>query len=192
MHVIPQSWAHLHILVGVFPSFGLLFVLGFYATAFLTNDTSMKRTCLILFALLAILSIPTYLSGDNSMAVLSGNPRIPRDLLNAHSRWGIAALIVLVITGAAALAALRQSGRAGRASNIAFVLVSGLCRCRARTDHRGGRLGDQSPRAAVDHRHSRRDDPPGLAACPYDLEPFPHRRNRIRDRIFRHCARCKQ
>lgn len=126
MHVIPQSWPHFHILVGVFPSFGLMFVLGFYVTAFLTNNTSMKRTCLILFALLALLSIPTYFSGDNSMAVSLGNPKIPRDLLNAHSRWGIVALIVLVITGAVALAALRQSGRAARASNVAFFLVSGL------------------------------------------------------------------
>jgi uncharacterized membrane protein len=126
MHVIPQSWPHLHILVGVFPSFGLLFVFGFYIAAFLTNNMGMKRTCLILFALLALLSIPTYVSGDNSIIALSGNPRISRDLLNAHSRWGIAALIVLVITGALALAALRQSGRVSRASNVVFFLVSGL------------------------------------------------------------------
>ena len=29
MHVIPQSWSHLHILISVFPFFGLVIVLGF-------------------------------------------------------------------------------------------------------------------------------------------------------------------
>ncbi len=30
MHLIPESWSHLHILVSVFPSVGLVFALGLY------------------------------------------------------------------------------------------------------------------------------------------------------------------
>ena len=41
MHLIPQSWSHLHILVGVFPSFGLLFVLGFYIAGLVTALLAM-------------------------------------------------------------------------------------------------------------------------------------------------------
>lgn len=126
MHLIPQSWSHLHMLVGVFPSFGLLFVLGFYLSGFLRDNEGIKRTCLVLFGLLALLSIPTYLSGEGSMAALSANPKIPKDIMNAHYRWGMAALIVLVITGVVAVMALRRLGRAERASNVAFYLVSGL------------------------------------------------------------------
>ena len=58
MHLIPQSWAHLHILVSVFPSFGLVIVLGFYLSGFLADNEGIKRTCLVLFAMLALLSIP--------------------------------------------------------------------------------------------------------------------------------------
>jgi hypothetical protein len=49
MHLIPQSWSHLHILVSVFPSVGLIFVLGFYITAMATKNEVIKRSCLVLF-----------------------------------------------------------------------------------------------------------------------------------------------
>jgi uncharacterized membrane protein len=129
MYLIPQSWSHLHILVGVFPSFGLLFVLGFYITGLLTDNGGIKRTCLVLFGLLALLSVPTYFSGTGSMAALSGNPRISKDMMNTHYGWGVAALVVLVMTGVLAWFELWRSGRAGRAgraSNGALRLVLGL------------------------------------------------------------------
>src|SRR5215813_9213689 len=123
MHLIPQSWPHLHILVGVFPSFGIIFVLGFYIAGFLTDNNGIKRTCLVLFAMLALLSIPTYSSGDGSTAALSGVPKVFKDMMNAHTRWGMAALLALVIIGVVALVELLRSGRA---SNVGFYLVSGL------------------------------------------------------------------
>src|SRR5271167_2699068 len=99
MHLIPQSWAHLHILVSVFPSFGLVIVLGFYLTGFLADNDGIKRTCLVLFAMLALLSIPTFFSGQGAMAVLSANPKISKIMMNFHYWWGVAALVVLIMTG---------------------------------------------------------------------------------------------
>ena len=84
MHLIPQSWSHLHILVSVFPSIGLIFLLGFYATALVTNNASMQRSCLVLFGILGILAVPIYLSGDHSMELLSQDPKISKDLMGAH------------------------------------------------------------------------------------------------------------
>jgi uncharacterized membrane protein len=126
MHLIPQSWSHLHILVSVFPSVGLIFVLGFYVTAFVTDNEAMKRSCLVLFGILGILAIPTYFSGDRSMEALSQNPNISQDLMNSHFGWGLAALAVLVMTGAAALIELWRSRRVGRLSNDALHLILGL------------------------------------------------------------------
>jgi uncharacterized membrane protein len=126
MHVIPQSWSHLHILVSVFPSFGPVFVLGFYITGFLTDNDGIKRTCLVLFGMLALLSVPTYFSGDGSMAVLSKNPQISKEMMNTHYGWGMAALLVLVMTGIVAWVELWRSRRAGRASNDPLHLVLGL------------------------------------------------------------------
>jgi uncharacterized membrane protein len=126
MHVIPQSWSHLHILVSVFPSFGLLFVLGFYIAGFRADNDGIRRTCLALFVILALLSIPIYLSGNGAMAALAKAPRLTKEMMNTHYGWGMAALLVLVMTGMVALVELWRSYRARRASGDPFHLVSGL------------------------------------------------------------------
>jgi uncharacterized membrane protein len=126
MHLIPQSWSHFHILVSVFPSVGLVFVLGFYITGFLANNDGIKRTCLVLFGILALLTIPTYFSGNGSMEVLYENPKISKDLMNTHYGWGMAALIVLLMTGTTAWLALWRCRSAKHLSNDALHLVLGL------------------------------------------------------------------
>jgi hypothetical protein len=126
MHLIPQSWSHLHMLVSVFPSFGLVCVLGFYLAGLLTDNIVTKRTCLVLIVLLALLAVPIYLSGTGSMAALSGNSRYSKVAMDAHYTWGMVALVALVITGLAALGALRLSGQPGRASRDTLRAVLGL------------------------------------------------------------------
>jgi uncharacterized membrane protein len=126
MHVIPQSWPHLHLLIGVFPTFGLLSVLALYIAGLLKNDSGAQRTSLVLFILLALLAVPVYLSGTASLAELSANPRFAKDALNSHYGWGIAAFAALLITGVAAAAALVLSGRKGRSSTDALGVVLGL------------------------------------------------------------------
>jgi uncharacterized membrane protein len=124
MHLIPQSWSHLHILVSVFPSFGLVCVLGFYIAGLLTDNGITKRTCLVLFALVALLSVPIYLSGAGSMATLSSG--FSRGAMNSHYLWGIVALVALVLTGVSAVGALWLSGSTGREAHYARRLVLGL------------------------------------------------------------------
>jgi uncharacterized membrane protein len=109
MHLIPQSWSHLHILISVFPSCGLMFVLGFYIAGLVTNNDGLKRTCLALFGLLAVLAIPTYISGAGSMAALADSPRLSKASLDAHYYAGLVALAALVIAGGAAWFELWQS-----------------------------------------------------------------------------------
>jgi uncharacterized membrane protein len=117
MHLIPHSWSHLHILVSVFPSVGLVFLLGFYVTAIVTKNEAMTRTSLVLLVGLGLLAIPTYLSGTNSMAVLSQNPNIPKEALDTHYNVGLAALAALVILGLFALFELFRKQLSGQALN---------------------------------------------------------------------------
>jgi hypothetical protein len=133
MHVIPQSWSHLHILVSVFPPLGLVFVLGFWIAGFRTNNDGIRRTCLVLLGMLGLLAVPIYFSGVGSMAALSTNRQISKELMNVtkelmstHYGWAMAALLVLAMTGAAAWVELWRSLRAGRASGDPHHVVSGL------------------------------------------------------------------
>ena len=114
MHVIPQSWSHLHILVSVLPSFGLLIALCFFIAGIGSGNDGIKRTCLALVGLLALLGVPIYLSGDGSMAVLSRNPGFPKNVMASHYGWGQAALAALAVTGLAAWIELLRSRGTGR------------------------------------------------------------------------------
>jgi uncharacterized membrane protein len=99
MHLIPQSWAHLHILVSVFPSVGLIFALGFHIAGLQTNNAGLKRLSLVALGILGLLAIPTYLSGDGASTDLAANPKFTEDLVGNHYGWAMAALGALVITG---------------------------------------------------------------------------------------------
>ena len=125
MHLIPQSWSHLHILVSLFPSIGLIFVLGFYAAAMVTKNEGLQRVCLVAFGILALLGIPIYWSGSGSTEALAGNPRVSQDMLDLHNGWGVAALVASAFTG---IAAWIELGRARRRplSDNALHLVLGL------------------------------------------------------------------
>ena len=126
MHLIPQSWPHFHVLVSVFPSVGLIFVLGLYVAAFASASDALKRCCLVLFVILGVLALPTYVSGDYSMEALSQDKRISQGSMSSHFGWGVVALALLVLTGIAALIELWRSRRRGRLSNDALHLVLGL------------------------------------------------------------------
>jgi uncharacterized membrane protein len=126
MHLIPESWSHLHILASVFPSVGLVFALGLYVTAMITKNVAMARTCLASFVILALFGVVTYFSGDGSMAALSDNPKFSEDMVDAHYGWGITALGVLMATDFVALIEFVRSLSAGKLSNNALHLVLGL------------------------------------------------------------------
>jgi uncharacterized membrane protein len=129
LHLIPESWSHLHILVSVFPSVGLLFLIGLYVTAIIADNEGMKRTCLVVFGILGLLAIPTYMSGDGSSeALLSQNPAISQDKMDkmdTHYYWGMFALGLIVLTGLAAWIALWRF-RSARVSDNSVHLVLGL------------------------------------------------------------------
>jgi uncharacterized membrane protein len=120
MHLIPQSWAHFHILVSVFPSVGLVFVLGVFIAACVTNNHFMKLTALVFFVGLAVLAIPTYMSGDGATSALADNPRFAHDLVDTHRNWSYAALAAIGITGIAALVSLWRYWSGGKISDQAL------------------------------------------------------------------------
>src|SRR5262245_54876767 len=126
MHVIPESWSHLHILISLFPLVGLLFVLGFYATSIVTNNDGLKRVCLAVIVGLGILSIPIYFSGMNSIMAVSAREGVSEQLINAHYDWSIFALLVLIGVAFAAGYEYMRSDKVGRFSANALHLVLGL------------------------------------------------------------------
>ena len=126
MHLIPANWSHFHLLVSVFPSVGLLFAVGLYVAAMVANKGLMQRVCLLVFAGMALLGIPTYLSGDGAMDALAGRPAIPVDAADLHYYWSWAAFALLALTGVASLLVLWRSRDLERPSTNSQHVVLGL------------------------------------------------------------------
>jgi len=124
MHLIPHSWAHLHILVSVFPSVGLVFALGFYVAALRTENETLKRTCLLVFGILGLLAIPTFYSGEGAQEALASDTRFNQDWITTHYGWSLAGLGMLAATGLAAFINLARF-RGKRLSDNAAHLVLG-------------------------------------------------------------------
>src|SRR3954454_9611165 len=124
MHLIPHSWAHLHILVSVFPSVGLVFALGFYVAALRTENETLKRTCLLVFGILGLLAIPTFYSGEGAQEALASDTRFNQDWITTHYGWSLAGLGMLAATGLVAFISLARF-RGKRLSDNAAHLVLG-------------------------------------------------------------------
>ena len=126
MHLIPQSSSHWHILVSVFPSIGLVFVLGFYIAGFRAGNAFAQQVSLALLGAIALLSLPIYVSGVASMAALSENTRFAQATMDTHYLWGLITLGGLVLAGAVAVAELWRSRSATGASSGPFYVVLAL------------------------------------------------------------------
>src|SRR6185503_2425262 len=128
MHIIPDTWSHFHMLVSVFPLVGLLFVMGFYVTGIVTKNDALNRFCLLGFGVLGILAIPTYYSGDGSMAMIAAEPNVTQDVQDRmfiHYGWGWTALALDALTGLVAFLVLWRHGGNRRISNESLHLVLG-------------------------------------------------------------------
>ncbi len=128
MHLIPASWAHLHVLISVFPSVGLIFALGLFVTAIISNNEAMKRTGLFILGGLGVLAIPTYFSGSATISVMTQNPQVSAAMIDAHTMWGYVVLAGLLATGGlAGVEWLRTRGGAQTsAPTLNLVLGIGL------------------------------------------------------------------
>ena len=127
MHLIPASSSHFHLLVSVFPSVGLIFALCFYVTSIATKNVNMQKVCLFVFGGLAVLGIPTFISGSQSMSDLTPRPKFAVDQANVHYFWSFAALFFLFLTGIVAWLVLYRAWKANKAvSNNMLHLILGL------------------------------------------------------------------
>jgi uncharacterized membrane protein len=143
MHVIPQSWAHWHILIGIFPTIGFVLALGVYVAGWRAKNGLVQRTCLALFALLGLLAIPILATGAGAMTSLAVTPRFSGPAMTAHYNWGLAVTAVLVVTGIAALLALWRGERARVSFWPMLVLASATLILTFVADELGFRLNHQ-------------------------------------------------
>src|SRR5262252_8923634 len=97
---------HIHLLLNHLPILGTLITLALFFVALVSKQDDLKQASLAMFALIALLAIPTYMSGSGARQLMKENPNLSMAAIETHQGAALIALIFMEITGAVALLAL--------------------------------------------------------------------------------------
>src|SRR5689334_3393492 len=120
-----MNLAHIHLLLNHFPTVGFGVGLGLFLVALFAKSEDLKKTSLIIFVVMALLSFAAYVSGNAAQMVIKGQEGVSDALIKAHQDAALLAFIFMETTGVLAWIALwqyRQIARP-RTSTIAAVLI---------------------------------------------------------------------
>ena len=117
--------AHIHLLLNHFPTVGFSIGLGLFVVALLGKKEVLKQASLVIFFMIAALSITTYVSGNDAQDAIKDQPGVSMPLIEAHESAALVAFIFMQVTGFFSWIALWLQRRVTRVTNwnLAVVLV---------------------------------------------------------------------
>ncbi len=128
MDLIPDTAPHWHIFLTHIPIVGAIFGLALLIASYVIKSDHLRRASLVTFVLLALIAIPTFITGAATRWEMGNDPGVSLDLMAAHQDLALWSLIFLSFAGVLSWFALwhyrRSSGP--REWNIHAVLVLAL------------------------------------------------------------------
>lgn len=126
--------AHLHLLLNHVPTVGFVIGLILFLTSLVARNAELKRASLVVFVGIALVTIPTYMSGNAAEEMLcEGGAKAPtcadtgvsHNLIQTHEGAALLAFAAIIPTGAFAWLGLWQIRRTSRAANwnLAVILL---------------------------------------------------------------------
>ena len=117
--------AHLHLLLNHFPTVGFSVGLGLFVIALFRNSDDLKRASLVIFFIIAVLIIPTYMTGKAAQQAVTGQDGVSDVVIETHQDAALLAFSFMVIVGFLSWLALWQYRRTSRMarSNLTAILI---------------------------------------------------------------------
>ena len=142
---------HIHLLLNHFPTIGYIIGGGLFLLSLITNSDDLKRASLVILLGIALIAIPTYMSGNGAQDGIKSLPGVSKSLIEAHEGTALVAIGFMLFTGAFAWLGLWQFRRLARipAWNLAVILVLTLVSfgLMARASNLGGEIRHAEIRA---------------------------------------------
>ena len=141
-----MDFAHLHLLLNHFPIIGTMVGVGLFLISFFVHSDGLRRSSLIIFVVMALLTIPAFITGFGAQVQMLEDPaaEVSNALIQRHLGSAELAVWFMVITGALAVIGLWQSPRLAHPArwNTLAVLVFSLVTVglMARTGNTGGEI----------------------------------------------------
>src|SRR2546428_13763974 len=86
---------HLHLLLNHFPTVGFLIGLGLFLAAIVGKSENLKGASLVVFFVIALLAIPTYLRGKAAPQAITGRLDVSEALIETHQDSALLALVFM-------------------------------------------------------------------------------------------------
>jgi hypothetical protein len=126
---------HLHLLLNHVPTLGFGIGIALFALALAMNSNDLKQASLVIFVGVALVTIPTYVTGNAAQIRLqdmgaigeAASTRVTLSLVQSHEGAAFLALTFMEITGALAWVALWQFRRSSVLSNAMAGTILILC-----------------------------------------------------------------
>jgi hypothetical protein len=117
--------AHIHLLLNHFPTIGYIIGGGLFLLSLITKSDDLKRASLVVLLGIALIAIPTYMSGNGAADAIKSLPGVSKSLIETHEGVALEAVVFMLFTGAFAWLGLWQFRRLARIPgwNLAVILV---------------------------------------------------------------------
>jgi uncharacterized membrane protein len=117
--------AHIHLLLNHFPTIGMIIGGGLFLISLITKSDDLKRASLVVLVGIALISIPTYMSGNGAQEALKSVQGVSKSLIETHEGTAFVGLGFMEFLGAFAWLGLWQFRRLRRVPtwNLAVILV---------------------------------------------------------------------
>ena len=106
-----MNLAHLHLLLNHFPIIGTIVALGLFIASFIGENDDLKRSSLIIFIAMALITLPTFFSGIGAQRAIRRDPGVSTALIDRHEGAAMLSLFFMLITGALAMVELWRRRR---------------------------------------------------------------------------------
>jgi hypothetical protein len=119
------SPTHFHLLLNHFPTIGFIIGLILFVAGLVAKSDHIKQAALVVFAGIALLTIPTYCTGSMAERALRANPEAPHAMILEHESAAFFALMWMIVTGGFAWLGLWQYRRMLHLPrwNVAVIIV---------------------------------------------------------------------
>jgi len=126
-----MNLAHVHLLLNHVPTIGFGFGIGLLLASLVRDSADLRRASYVVFFVVALVAIPTYLSGNAADFVLRTQRELLQDVVTAHQNAAMLALIPMEIVGLVSWLALWQSRRWHQPAVLALSIVTFVLMARA-------------------------------------------------------------
>jgi uncharacterized membrane protein len=149
-----MSLVHIHLLLNHFPTVGMIIGITLFVASLAIRNDHLVRASLLVFFGIAVLTIPTYVTGNSAqMAICKVKDQqtdpcvdlnVSRAMIEAHEAGALPALALMIFTGAFAWLGLWQYRRFARVArwNLIVILILSLATfgLMARAANMGGEI----------------------------------------------------